>query len=159
MAKKARSKAKKCASPWCRNERAVNNTGYTLKFCWKCRSRQLKERHPETYVLNALRQRARARKIPFTITLVQFRKFCQDTDYLSLRGREPDSATIGRINHDEGYHIWNIQIESHAENSEDGHTVPGKATVQNQSQPSYPQREEDYTPPDPEYTVSEGCPF
>lgn len=108
----------------------------------------LKERHPETYVLNAIRQKAKKRRVPFTITLAQFREFCKQSGYLELRGTEPESATIDRINHDEGYHIWNIRVLSHAENSKNGHVVPGRETRQNESQPEYPERDPDYVPSD-----------
>ncbi len=94
-----------------------------------------------------MRQRAKARKIPFTITLDQFKDFCRRTGYLALRGKDPTSATVDRIDHDEGYHIWNIQVLSHAQNSRNGHLVPGKESAQNQSQAHYPEYEPDYTPP------------
>ena len=102
-----------------------------MKRCWKCHTRLLKERHPETYALNALRSHARRRKVPFSLTLAEFREFCEKTGYLEERGLEPWSATVGRINHDEGYHLWNIRVESHAKNSQNGHTVPGRNTAQN----------------------------
>lgn len=84
--------------------------------------------------------------MPFTITLAQFEAWCRQTGYLEKRGKEPDCATIDRINHDEGYHIWNIELRSHAENSANGHTVPGRETEQNESQPDYPERGPDYVP-------------
>jgi hypothetical protein len=146
-APKARDKAEKCVTKWCRNRRALKITYYKkpdgtvvryesyLSCCWKCRSHKLRERHPATYVLNAIRQRAKARKIPFTITLNEFKKFCEDTRYLELRGRDPNSLTIDRIDHDKGYHIWNIQVKSFYENCVAGHTVPGKETKQNERKP------------------------
>lgn len=160
VAPKAKSREEKCATKWCRNARAVKFTNYLspasgkiiryesrLPRCWKCQSRLLKERHPETYVLNALRQRAKQRKVPFTISLAKFREWCRETGYLNGRGQSPNAATIDRKNHDEGYHIWNIQIASHAENSINGHTVPGRETKQNESCPEYPERDPDYVPP------------
>ena len=120
VAKKAKCKEDKCAAPWCRNERAVNNTGRRLRLCWKCRSRQLKQRHPHTYVLNAMRIRARQRKVPFSITLEQFKEWCKKTGYLQTRGTEPDSMTVDRKNHALGYTIDNIQLMTHQENSENG---------------------------------------
>ena len=167
IAPKARSRADKCATKWCRNERASRITRYisktgkvieyqgSLKLCWKCQSRQLKARHPATYVLNAIRNRARQRKVPFTITLAQFKAWCVTTGYLEKRGQEPDCATIDRINHDEGYHIWNIELRSHAENSANGHTVPGRETEQNESQTDYPERGPDYLPENGEIDESE----
>jgi len=79
----------------------------------------LKERHPETYALNAMRQRAKQRGMPFTITLSEWREFCRKTGYLENKGKEPDSYTVDRIDDSKGYHIWNIRILSHAENSRD----------------------------------------
>jgi hypothetical protein len=141
----------------------------------------LKERHPETYVLNAIRQRAKARGLPFDITLVQFREFCKQTGYIERRGREADSATIDRIDHDKGYHIWNIQIKTFLENCTNGHVVPGKETKQNESKPNtydydpagptcdpilgsdsgYVTPVDDYAGPEPEYVPpqSEDQPF
>lgn len=147
VAPKARSKEEKCATKRCRNRKAAKKTRYKspsgeviiydnfLRHCWKCRARMFKESQPATYVLNALRNRARKRKIPFTITLVQFREWCVATRYLELRGRNPDSATIDRIDHDKGYHIWNIQIKTFLENCTNGHVVPGRDCKQNERNP------------------------
>ena len=149
VAPKAKSKFEKCETKWCRNKGAVNSSGRSLKLCWKCRSKLLKERHPETYTLNALRNRARQRKIPFTITLAEFRDFCIKTNYLQTKGQDPWSMTIDRIDHNKGYHIWNIQLNSHAENSEKGHTVPGEDCQQNDSTPE--EYDYDYAGPGPDY--------
>lgn len=158
-APKASSKAEKCAGKWCRNKAAINNTGRRLRLCWKCRSRQLKERHPETYVLNAIRQKAKKRKLAFTITLAEFKKWCEETGYLQMRGTNPDSMTVDRIDHDKGYHIWNIRPLSHAENSENGHVVPGQETMQNDSKPDCV--DYGYEGPLPDYAqpVSDNEPF
>lgn len=80
----------------------------------------LKERRPWTYVLNMLRHSARKRKLPFTLTIPEFKKFCEDTGYLERRGNKPGDLTIDRKDWNEGYHIWNIQVLTHAKNSEQG---------------------------------------
>lgn len=67
-----------------------------------------------------LRRSAKTRHIPFTLTLEQFRKFCSETGYIEKRGQHPESLTIDRIDPNEGYHIWNIRVLTHAENSEQG---------------------------------------
>lgn len=46
----------------------------------------------------------------FTITLEQFRGFCNETGYIIKKGMRGRNCTIDRINNNEGYHIWNIQI-------------------------------------------------
>ena len=120
VAAKAKTKEEKCVTPYCRNKRALNNNGYFLSHCWKCRSRILKERNPWTYVLNLLRISARRRGIDITLTVAEFKEWCAKTGYLEHRGQEPDSMTIDRIDRTKGYHIWNIQPMSHAENSAQG---------------------------------------
>lgn len=119
VAKKASDKSEKCITKRCLNARAINNTGRPLRHCWKCRSRLLKARHPETYTLNAIRQRAKARGIKCDITLEDWKDFCRKTGYLQNRGQKSDSATVDRIDDRYGYHIWNIRIMPHGENSRD----------------------------------------
>lgn len=128
----ARTKEEKCATKWCRNRKAAKITRYKsasgkiivyegfLKVCWKCHAKKLRDTRPWTYVLNMLRHSARKRKLPFTLTIAEFRQFCAETGYLEKRGNKPDSLTIDRKDHNEGYHLWNIQVMTHAENSEQG---------------------------------------
>ena len=119
----------------------------------------LKASQPATYVLNAIRNRANQRKIPFTITLAEFKAFCERTGYLEKRGREAGSASIDRIDHDKGYHIWNIQVKTFLENCTNGHVVPGRETKQNERNPE--EYDYDFAGPEPEYAgpQSEGDPF
>jgi len=131
-AAKATGKAEKCSTKWCRNKKAKRTAVYKLKdgtskeyvsylrLCWKCRSRQMKQRHPETYVLNMLRHSARKRDLPFTITLAEFKAFCAKTGYLQQRGNQPEDLTIDRIDWNEGYHIDNLRVLTHDENSAQG---------------------------------------
>lgn len=125
----------KCETRYCRNRKARKSNGYLLRKCWKCRSHLLRERHPATYVMNALRQRARKRRIPWTITLEEFKKWCARTGYLKKRGHGKGLATIDRVNANEGYHIWNIQIMEFLQNCTKGHFVPGMDCKQNDSMP------------------------
>lgn len=67
-----------------------------------------------------LRHSARKRQLAFTITVQEFKTWCQQTGYLELRGQKPDDLTIDRIDWNEGYHIWNIRTLTHKENSEQG---------------------------------------
>jgi hypothetical protein len=127
-----------CETPGCSNPAAVQDHRYwsasgslvvyrkRLRHCWRCRSAKLRERHPATYVLNAIRNRARKRKLPFSITLSEFKDWCQRTGYLERRGRKGDSLSIGRIDHDLGYSIGNIQTEPYLENCVKGHGPNGQ---------------------------------
>lgn len=131
-APQATCKQDKCATKYCRNKKAEKTTRYRsasgkiivytnmLQHCWKCRARMLKEKRPATYVLNMLRHSARKRKLPFTITVKEFEDFCAKTGYLEHRGNKPGSMTIDRKDWNEGYHVWNIQVMTHEENSEQG---------------------------------------
>ena len=128
----ARTKEEKCVTKWCRNRKAEKTTTYKkadgtivvyvnfLNHCWKCRARMLKERRPWTYVLNMLRHSARKRKLPFTLTVAEFKEFCAKTGYLEHRGSQPHDLTIDRIDWNEGYHIWNLRVLTHEENSAQG---------------------------------------
>jgi len=80
----------------------------------------LKERRPWTYVLNMLRHSARKRKLPFSLTIAEFKAFCLKTGYLERRGNKPGDLTIDRIDWNDGYHIGNIRVLTHAENSDQG---------------------------------------
>ncbi len=131
-AAQARSKEEKCLTKYCRNRRPVKVTRYvsasgkvivyesTLPYCWKCKARRLKQRYPWTYVLNMIRHSARKRKLPCTLTVPEFKEFCLQTGYLEKRGNKPDDLTIDRRDWNEGYHIWNICVKTHAENSAQG---------------------------------------
>ena len=67
-----------------------------------------------------LRHSARKRKLPFTLTVESFQKWCFETGYLEKRGNKPGDLTVDRIDWNEGYHIWNMQVMTHAENSGQG---------------------------------------
>lgn len=54
--------------------------------------------------------------IPFTITLEEFRDFCQRTGYIIKKGMRGRNCTLDRKENEEGYHIWNIQIKSNEAN-------------------------------------------
>lgn len=110
----------KCVTKWCRNKAAINNTGRRLKLCWKCRAHLLKQRHPVTYALNAMRSRAKQRGIPFTLTLDEFKEFCKRTNYIERKGTSAGGMTVDRIDRNEGYHAWNIRCLEFMENSMQG---------------------------------------
>jgi len=83
---------------------------------------------------NALR-----RKKEFTITLEEFRNFCEITGYIIEKGKRGRNCTIDRIDNRYGYHIWNIQIKSNKANiakyyNEDRHMT------------DLPKEHEDYLP-------------
>lgn len=102
-----------------------------------------------TYVLNAIRNRAKQRGIPFTITRPEFEKFCQETGYMERRGHHEGGLSIDRKDHDKGYHIWNVQVMEFVENCTNGHVIPGQECIQNQPKPD--EYDYDFAGPEPEY--------
>jgi len=102
----------KCKTKFCRNERAPGRT-----LCYKCKSRREKEINPIGYYYHRLRCRARRREKEFTLTKEEFRRFCEETNYLELKGNHWNKMTIDRIDHLRGYSYDNIRMISMSENS------------------------------------------
>lgn len=86
------------------------------RFCSKHRHRYNKYINHCRYTYQALKANARRRGKAFTITIEEFRVFCDETGYLKKKGRLGSSASIDRINPDRGYEPDNIQILSVSEN-------------------------------------------
>lgn len=101
-----------CCAYRCKNARPKKD-----RFCPKHRKRFEKETRPLQYTYNALKSNARRRKKPFNLTIEEFEKFCDETDYLRLKGKHKNNLTIDRIRSDRGYEIGNIQVLTHFENS------------------------------------------
>jgi len=102
----------KCHTRFCRNDKAPGKN-----YCHKCRSRRTKELNPIQYYYNALRSNARRRGKEFVLTRAEFEKFCAETNYLELKGRQWNKMTIDRKDHTRGYSYDNIEIMGHSENS------------------------------------------
>lgn len=94
----------KCINDGCDNEaRPGRHT------CYKCKSRKYKQDHPLEYWFNALRNNAHRRGKQFTLTINQFKMFCERTGYDKLKGQTATSMSIDRIRAHEGYTVDNIQ--------------------------------------------------
>jgi hypothetical protein len=63
-----------------------------------------------------LRQSAQRRGKEFTLTLEEFEKFAIETNYIIGKGITKKGLHVDRINEDEGYHIWNIQVMENSDN-------------------------------------------
>lgn len=75
--------------------------------------------------------------IPFTVTLQEFRDFCQRTGYIIKKGMRGMNCTLDRIENKEGYHIWNIQIKSIAANIRKYHDHDKHFTELPEDDPDY----------------------
>lgn len=114
MAKKFIYGKSKCLTKNCRNVPAKRCQS---KRCSRCKTREHKEKNPYAYFLNRLRNNAKRRGHECTLTVEEFKAFCEETGYLETRGRMSGCMSIDRINQDEGYHFDNIQIMEVGENS------------------------------------------
>ncbi len=102
---------KKCDTKYCRNLAYLNGT-----FCSKCQRRNWAKNHPIEYTLATLRGNAKRRGKEFSLTIEEFTKWCNENDYIRLKGQSSTSMTIDRNDPNEGYHIWNLKIMTNAEN-------------------------------------------
>ena len=65
-----------------------------------------------------IKNSARRRNKPFTITLEWFTNFCQETNYIEKKGKTPGALTIDRKDHKKGYEPGNLRTSSPASSSE-----------------------------------------
>jgi hypothetical protein len=66
---------------------------------------------------------AKRRGKVFTLTLEEFEKFCQETDYIAKKGVKKKSLTIDRERNEEGYTVDNIRALPNDENARKGARV------------------------------------
>lgn len=101
-----------CSSRGCRNRARILKQGdkkYITKFCCKHWRQRSKETNLVGYTFDALKQSAKRRGKEFTLTLDEFKDFCERTKYLELKGRTISSISIDRIDPTKGYSADNIQ--------------------------------------------------
>lgn len=107
-----RKTRKKCCVKGCRN--------FARHWRTKCaRHLQAEWRaaHPVSAAFAALRDHARERGIPFTITRVQFECFAKLSGYVEKKGNGAHCLTVDRIDNLKGYVPGNIQPMTRSENS------------------------------------------
>ncbi len=108
LAPRANANAKRkrgvCVTPKCR--KPPKGSGFC---CAMCVDRKWRAKHPEHHLWNNLKKSAKRRKVPFTLTLDEFKAFCAKTGYHLKVGRDPLSASCDRIRDAEGYHADNIR--------------------------------------------------
>lgn len=74
--------------------------------------------------LGVLRRNARRRGHHFGLTLEYWVQWCNDTGYLTLKGRYKNNCSVDRINPELGYVDGNIQMLTVGDNSSKGQKVP-----------------------------------
>lgn len=72
--------------------------------------------NPFTHAYRMLKCSAKNRGIPFSLTKQQFKKFCDETGYLMVKGKRSSDQTVDRIDNNKGYEDGNIQMLSSKSN-------------------------------------------
>lgn len=84
--------------------------------CGICRVRLWRANNPIKANYNAIKNKARRRKIPFDMSFSFFEQLCLATGFHIERGRAVDDLQIDRINALRGYHDDNVQILTTSQN-------------------------------------------
>jgi hypothetical protein len=113
------SKGKKhplCQIAFCRrpSEKGAQ-TGRSTQ-CGTCRVRLWRANNPIKAHYNAIKNKARRRKIPFGITMAFFEELCEETGFHLLRGRSGEALQLDRIDAMRGYFDDNVQVLTATEN-------------------------------------------
>jgi len=105
-----------CQVAFCRNpsEKACRS-GRSLK-CANCRIRLWRANNPIKAIYSAIKNKARRRRIPFTLTFEHFEEICIGTGYHITRGRKAGSMHLDRIDALKGYEDGNVQVLEAIEN-------------------------------------------
>lgn len=86
------------------------------KFCFKCLHKIAKERDPVAYQFQVLKSNAKRRGHECTLTVEEFRRFCDITGYITIKGKYSGCAHVDRIDPRKGYSADNIQIMESSSN-------------------------------------------
>lgn len=100
-----------CKWPRCRKEKANKKA-----FCHKHHHANQKEKNPISYTFSLLKSNATRRGKEFTITLKYFTNWCNETGYISTKGKTKNAMTIDRDNHELGYVPGNLKMMTNNEN-------------------------------------------
>lgn len=99
----------------------TNKTARSL-MCPTCRLRLWRANNPIKAIYNAIKNKARRRGIPFSLSLEKLEQLCDETDFHLKRGRRPNDFHIDRIDASRGYEDDNVRIITASENCSKAHT-------------------------------------
>lgn len=119
-----------CAVKFCSqlSEKGAD-TGRSLK-CRRCRVRLWRANNPIRAIHNAIKNKARRRGVPFSLSLEYFTSLCEETEYHKTRGRLPDDFHLDRIDCTRGYEDDNVQVITASENCKKSHVEYPKGQVE-----------------------------
>jgi hypothetical protein len=116
----ADTEARKRKAGLCARYGCLSKAGSHKKYCCKHHHQALKDRDLISYIYSHRKQRAKARGHEWTLTLENFREWCEWTGYHLRKGRTPGAASIDRKLGQYGYHVWNIASIPYGANSAKG---------------------------------------
>ena len=116
ISEEKKKKGRYCCAYACGNDPVAKLGG----LCHKHYRRKRRELDPVYCRYNNFKTNALRRGKEFTITLDEFRKFCDRTGYIVKKGRRGKAATVDRRCNAHGYHIWNIQLLTLFQNASKG---------------------------------------
>lgn len=102
----ARKFPHKCQTPYCRKPVLKSTKD---KICTRCKSRNWALKSPLKYAFKNLRNRAKQRGKPFSLTFKQYKEFAEASGYSTLKGKSSKCLSIDRINPALGYTASNIR--------------------------------------------------
>jgi hypothetical protein len=111
------NKLKNCSAPYCKGTASKGDQ------CSKHRQREYRKNNPIKAAFQNLRSNASRRGKDFSLTFEQFKSFAIETDYIAGKGRTVESYHIDRIDENQGYHVWNIQVLTNSENVKKYHEL------------------------------------
>lgn len=103
---------KKCKTKGCKNKAMKDRT-----ICCTCKSKRYKEKYVLNYIFQTLKDNAKRRGKDFTLTLDEFKEFCEKTGYDKKRGKTAWSLSIDRRDPCLGYSKDNIRAITLSDNS------------------------------------------
>ena len=116
LSDKKKTEGRFCCAYACKNKPVYKKGG----LCHKHYARRLRERDPVLVRYFQFKGNAKTRDKEFTVTLEEFRRFCDRHGYIVKKGQRGQRATIDRRCNLHGYHIWNMQILTMSQNSSKG---------------------------------------
>lgn len=116
LSKTKKKAGRYCCAYACRNSPAPRKAG----LCHKHYRRKRREADPVAVRFNGFKGKAKARGIAFSVTLEDFRAWCNKSGYIVVKGQRGQTATIDRRCNAHGYHIWNMQLLSNRANARKG---------------------------------------
>lgn len=102
-----------------------NNKSKYDRFCSKHSKRFQKFKNPVKYTFNNKKNRAKQRGIEWGLSLEEFTEFCEENNYMELKGRRAESMSIDRKDPKIGYFKGNLQPLSLSDNTKKMHSDNG----------------------------------